>query len=131
MEIRQYLFAIGSTWPAQTFLVNRIRGQIIVRKGRHDKGSSHNRNKCCGKYKYRQCWIANTERFKESVSNNRRRYRVMGNTDLAGYKRQSIMAMDGLMFSPFATLQLQELLEMPYDLVPAKIVKKYVTVGAK
>ena len=70
----------------QTFLVNRIRGQIIVRKGRHDKGSNHNRNKCCGNTNTKQCWIANTERFKESAhSNNRCGYRACGNTNLAGY----------------------------------------------
>ena len=70
----------------QTFLVNRIRGQIIVRKGRHDKCSNHNRNKGCGNTDAKQGWIANTKWFKESAhSDNRCGYRACGNTDLAGY----------------------------------------------
>ena len=73
---------------SQTFLVNRIRGQIIVRKGRHDKCSNHNRNKGCRNTDTKQGWIANAKRFKESThSDNCRGYRTSGNTDLARYNR--------------------------------------------
>ena len=70
----------------QTFLVNWIGRQVIIRKGRHDKRCNHNRYECCGNTDGKQCWIVHAIWLKEATHcNNCGGYWARCNTDLARY----------------------------------------------
>ena len=92
----------------QTFLVNWIRRQIIIREGRHDKCRNHNRYECSRNADGKQCWIVNPYGSRKPLIAT-----TAADTGLAVipiWLATTAMdnGTDGLMFSLLPPLRLQE-----------------------